>query len=50
MTSKSDQQKRFEQAAREAGCDDSEKRFERAIKEIAKAPPQHIEKPKKKNR
>lgn len=33
------QRERFEQAARELGCDDDPERFAERVREIAKAPP-----------
>ena len=33
------QRERFEQAARELGCDDDPERFEETVRKIAKAPP-----------
>ena len=35
------QSERFEQAARELGCDESEERFGEIVKKLAKAGPQH---------
>jgi hypothetical protein len=43
-----DQQKRFEEIARELGCDESEERFNENLKRLAKAKPkEEKEKPEK---
>lgn len=34
-----DQRRRFEEAARELGCDDDPERFKETVRKIAKAPP-----------
>lgn len=53
-TTKSEQKERFEQAARELGCDEDESQFEDALKKVARhkpppAAPPEPKKPKPKN-
>lgn len=47
-TTKSEQKERFEQAARELGCDEDESHFEEALKKVArhKPPPDKPDEPK----
>jgi len=40
-TAKTTQSKRFEQVARELGCDDDPERFADRVRQVAKTPPQH---------
>lgn len=47
MTQNEEQSRKFKEAARELGCDESEEAFDETLKRLGKAPPQPKEKPKK---
>jgi hypothetical protein len=43
ITSADDQRRRFEEAARELGCDESEERFDAALRKVVKHKPKEAE-------